>query len=96
MNIFEAVKLATEKGYGITQPNTEGYECYGIVPTNSLECCLMVNTADKIKVSGRWCPDLDDLLSEKWDLTSATREEMMQYSPRWYRPDYPLPQSLDQ
>lgn len=66
MNIYDAVKLATEKGYGITTP--EFKDCGKIIPTNERGNCIVVNEIEGTSSKYGWQPCLDDLLRTDWEV----------------------------
>lgn len=66
MNIYEAVKLATEKGCGITTPE---FRDYGkIVPTNERGNCIIIDEIEGKTTKYGWQPCLNDLLRTDWEI----------------------------
>lgn len=66
MNIYEAAKLATEKGMYITQEQFRGM--IKIRPTNNGECCIIMKSDGSDPRRG-WQPTADDLVSTSWTVT---------------------------
>ena len=69
MNIQEAVISANKQGkfmYRETWKH-EGNEME-IMPTNTQECCMVIPTKDKTMTGSRWNPDMDDLISNDWEV----------------------------
>lgn len=66
MNIYEAAKLAAEKGAYITLEQFKGV--IKIKPTNGGECCIIMKNDGSNPVRG-WQPTADDLISTSWVVT---------------------------
>ena len=67
MNIYEAAKQAAKMGTGFYRPGP--HENTLIISTNTQACCLVMRTEwKKEEPSVRWQPQLDDLISEDWEV----------------------------
>lgn len=66
MNIQEAVTKAILNSKSIYRQSekNEGIEV-NILPTNTLECCLLI-TSDNEFVGKRWNPNANDLIADDW------------------------------
>ena len=71
MNIYEAAVAAARTDGLMTRPwcGTEG--TWFIKPTNGPECCMVIVKGEK-EPCPRWNPDLEDLLSEEWEVVNPS------------------------
>lgn len=70
MNIRDAVLLAQKEGryiYRTSEISDNGLTC-DILPTNTLDCCLLIPTEDDEKFGRRWNPYANDLTAEDWEV----------------------------
>lgn len=68
MDIKSAVILVTKEGKYIYRQSEmdEGIEI-DILPTNTLDCCLMISK-DVKKIGKQWNPNLNDLIATDWEV----------------------------
>ena len=83
MNIYEAMKQAKEKQCGLIMPDKFKFDDVAILfPTDDPECCIMFYKESEDSRWGwmpRWEPQLEDFISNEWELSPVSLSEILQH-----------------
>lgn len=79
MNLCTALKRASKKCVGVYQPNAPYGRGLANFPNGKMNTILGVDLERKIQIGKSWNPTLADFISEDWELTEVTLEEISKW-----------------
>lgn len=79
MNLCTALKRASKKGVGVYQPNAPYGRELANFPNGKMSTIIGADLDRKIQIGKNWNPTLADFISEDWQLTGETLEEISKW-----------------
>lgn len=79
MNLCTALKRASKKGVGVYQPNAPYGRELANFPNGKMSTIIGADLERKIQIGKSWNPTLADFISEDWQLTGETLEEISKW-----------------
>lgn len=79
MNLCTALKRASKKGVGVYQPNAPYGRELANFPDGKMSTIIGADLDRKIQIGKNWNPTLADFISEDWQLTGETLEEISKW-----------------
>ena len=70
MKIHEAVEKALKKKKPITRTSLNDFD-FKIFPTDSSDCCYLIQKDEKQQPARCWNPTADDLLADDWEVVGG-------------------------
>lgn len=79
MNLCTALKRASKKGVGVYQSNAPYGRELANFPNGKMSTIIGADLDRKIQIGKSWNPTLADFISEDWQLTGETLEEISKW-----------------